>query len=76
MLTKEQAAHLPDAEARLLITLPGFSTAKEVSDVSGRGVGMDVVRGTMESLRGTLVIDSEFGRGTSITLKLPLTAPQ
>jgi two-component system chemotaxis sensor kinase CheA len=73
VLTKEQAAQLSDADARLLITLPGFSTAKEVSDVSGRGVGMDVVRGTMESLRGTLVIDSELGRGSTITLKLPLT---
>ena len=73
LLTREQATQLPDSEARMLITLPGFSTAEAVSDVSGRGVGMDVVRGAMESLRGSLVIDSEIGRGTTITLKLPLT---
>jgi two-component system chemotaxis sensor kinase CheA len=57
----------------MLITLPGFSTAKEVTDVSGRGVGMDVVRGAVESLRGTLLIDSVVDQGTTFTLKLPLT---
>jgi two-component system, chemotaxis family, sensor kinase CheA len=62
-----------DAEVMMLITLPGFSTAKEVTDVSGRGVGMDVVRGTVESLRGNLLIDSVVNQGTTFTLKLPLT---
>lgn len=73
VITREQADSLPDAEIMLLITLPGFSTAKTVTDVSGRGVGMDVVRGAMESLRGSLLIDSVVDQGTTITLKLPLT---
>ncbi len=71
--TREQLETMPDSEVMMLITLPGFSTAKEVTDVSGRGVGMDVVRGAIESLRGTLVIDSVIGQGTTFTLKLPLT---
>jgi two-component system chemotaxis sensor kinase CheA len=73
VLTREQAETLPDAEVMMLITLPGFSTAKEVTDVSGRGVGMDVVRGAVESLRGSLLIDSIVDQGTTFTLKLPLT---
>jgi two-component system, chemotaxis family, sensor kinase CheA len=52
---------------------PGFSTASEVSDLSGRGVGMDVVRRNVESLRGTLDIDSQPGSGTTIDIHLPLT---
>jgi two-component system chemotaxis sensor kinase CheA len=52
---------------------PGFSTASEVSDISGRGVGMDIVRRNVESLRGTLSIDSESGTGTTINIRLPLT---
>jgi two-component system chemotaxis sensor kinase CheA len=51
----------------------GFSTAGQVTDVSGRGVGMDVVKRSIETLRGTIEVDSERGRGTTITLKLPLT---
>jgi two-component system chemotaxis sensor kinase CheA len=51
----------------------GFSTAKQVTDVSGRGVGMDVVRERVESLRGTIEVSSKAGRGTCITLQLPLT---
>jgi len=70
---REQLEAMPDSEVLMLITLPGFSTAKEVTDVSGRGVGMDVVRGAIESLRGTLFIDSVIDRGTTFTLKLPLT---
>jgi two-component system chemotaxis sensor kinase CheA len=73
VITREQADTLPDGDAMMLIILPGFSTAKEVSDVSGRGVGMDVVKTAVESLRGTLLIDSVIGQGTTITLKLPLT---
>ncbi|MEA3504096.1 MAG: chemotaxis protein CheA, partial [Bacteroidota bacterium] len=56
-----------------LLFIPGFSTAKTVSDVSGRGVGMDVVKKKVSQLRGVVDIDSELGKGTSITIKLPLT---
>ena len=73
VISREQAESLSDSEVMMLITLPGFSTAKEVTDVSGRGVGMDVVRGAVESLRGSLVIESVINQGTTFTLKLPLT---
>lgn len=73
VITREQHDTLSDPEVLYLITLPGFSTAKEVTDVSGRGVGMDVVRSTIESLRGTLLIESLVGQGSTFTLKLPLT---
>lgn len=56
-----------------LVMLPGFSTAEQVSDVSGRGVGMDVVRACIEKLGGTLDLTSDLGVGTTITLRLPLT---
>jgi two-component system chemotaxis sensor kinase CheA len=56
-----------------LIFMPGFSTAKQVTDVSGRGVGMDVVRKTIERLRGTVEIHSERGVGSTFIIKLPLT---
>jgi two-component system chemotaxis sensor kinase CheA len=62
-----------DAELHHLIFHPGFSTAREVSTLSGRGVGMDVVKRTVEGLRGTIDIATEPGRGTQITLRLPLT---
>ena len=73
VISREQAESLSDSEVMMLITLPGFSTAKEVTDVSGRGVGMDVVRGAVEALRGSLVIESVINQGTTFTLKLPLT---
>jgi len=73
LITPEQAAQMSDKEAYELIFLPGFSTADKVSDVSGRGVGMDVVASTIHSLRGSIEIDSEPGKGTTILLKLPLT---
>jgi two-component system, chemotaxis family, sensor kinase CheA len=60
-------------EIRDLILTPGFSTATSVTDLSGRGVGMDVVRRNVESLRGTLSIGSESGAGTTITINVPLT---
>ncbi|MCU7939043.1 MAG: chemotaxis protein CheA [gamma proteobacterium symbiont of Bathyaustriella thionipta] len=56
-----------------LIFAAGFSTAQEISNISGRGVGMDVVRRNIESLRGNVYIDSELGVGTTITIQLPLT---
>jgi two-component system chemotaxis sensor kinase CheA len=64
---------MQDTEIFRLIFEPGFSTAKEVSDVSGRGVGMDVVKRNIEALRGFIDIDSLPGAGTTITLKIPLT---
>jgi two-component system chemotaxis sensor kinase CheA len=66
-------AELTDKELYGLILLPGFSTAKKITNVSGRGVGMDVVKRSIESLRGTIEIDSLRGVGTTITVKLPLT---
>jgi len=68
-----EGAELTDKEAFELIFAAGFSTAAVVSNVSGRGVGMDVVRRNIEALRGTIDIDSVLGAGTTITLKLPLT---
>ncbi len=66
-------AELDDKEAFKLIFEPGFSTAKKVTNVSGRGVGMDVVKRAIDSLRGTIDIDSTLGKGTIITIRLPLT---
>ena len=66
-------APLTEAETFALLFEPGFSTAKQVTDVSGRGVGMDVVRQRVESLRGTIEVSSKPGSGTSVTLRLPLT---
>ena len=66
-------AGLSEKEIFELIFAPGFSTARSVSKVSGRGVGMDVVVSSIESLGGTVEIESEKGKGTTITLKLPLT---
>ena len=70
IITPEAAKLLSPRDALLLTCRPGFSTAREVTDVSGRGVGMDIVRSTIQSLGGTLTIESEAGRGTSITLKI------
>lgn len=61
------------AELYKLIFLPGFSTAREVTDVSGRGVGLDVVKRQLDALRGSVVIASEPGRGATLSLRLPLT---
>jgi two-component system, chemotaxis family, sensor kinase CheA len=72
-LTAEQAAALTEREALALATLPGVSTAEQVTDVSGRGVGLDAVRKTLETVGGTLELESTRGLGTRITLRLPLT---
>ncbi len=72
-LDAEQAAALTEREALALATLPGVSTAEEVTDVSGRGVGLDAVRKTLETVGGTLELESTRGLGTRITLRLPLT---
>jgi two-component system, chemotaxis family, sensor kinase CheA len=72
-LRPEKAGELSTRETLLLICMPGFSTAREVTDVSGRGVGMDAVSSTIKSLSGSLAIESEQGRGSKIILNLPLT---
>ncbi len=66
-------ADLTNQEIYGYIFAPGFSMAAKITSVSGRGVGMDVVKRGIEGLRGTIVVDSELGRGTTITLKIPLT---
>lgn len=66
-------AELTDIECNNLIFHPGFSTVEEVTDVSGRGVGMDVVKRSIDNLRGTIEVRSEKGLGTTISLRLPLT---
>lgn len=66
-------AELSDKELLKLIFLPGFSTAAQVTSISGRGVGMDVVHRAIDSLRGVIEISSELGHGTTITIRLPLT---
>jgi two-component system chemotaxis sensor kinase CheA len=72
-LSAEQAAALSDREALLLSCLPGVSTAERVTDVSGRGVGMDAVKKRVEAVGGTLEIESRPGLGTRVSLRLPLT---
>lgn len=64
---------LTEDEIYMLLFEPGFSTTEEVTDVSGRGVGMDVVRKNVESIRGSIEVDSEIDRGTTFRLKIPLT---
>jgi len=73
LISGEQAKLMPAKERINLILLPGFSTASKVTDVSGRGVGMDVVKTNLDQLGGTIEIDSVIGKGTSISIKLPLT---
>ncbi|GAB0056106.1 Two-component system, chemotaxis family, sensor kinase CheA [Candidatus Magnetaquicoccaceae bacterium FCR-1] len=73
LITERQADTMSEEDALDLIFAPGFSMAKKVSDVSGRGVGMDVVRTNIEKLGGTVQILSKVGKGTNIILKLPLT---
>lgn len=73
VITAEQAEAINDREALRLIFAPGFSTAAEVTDVSGRGVGMDVVRTNISKLGGTVDVESEPGVGTNIVVTLPLT---
>ncbi|MCS3900406.1 chemotaxis protein CheW [Methanococcus voltae] len=73
LMSREEVEKLTDNEAINLIFLPGFSTAEKVSDVSGRGVGMDVVRTKIESLGGSVSVQSEVGKGSEIILHLPLT---
>ncbi len=73
LVSDEEASRLSPRQAFLLTCLPGFSTADKVTGISGRGVGMDVVRSSLQSLGGNLSIESEFGKGSRFTLSLPLT---
>ncbi len=73
VITSEQAAHLSEPEALELIFMPGFSTKEQATDLSGRGVGMDVVKQTTDKLRGRLSIDTTLGQGTRIAMEFPLT---
>ncbi|MDO9117790.1 MAG: chemotaxis protein CheA [Nitrospira sp.] len=73
LISEAELATMEPREVVNLIFLPGFSTAEKVTDVSGRGVGMDVVRTNIRKMNGTVEIESEEGKGSLITIKLPLT---
>jgi len=73
VITAEQAARMAEREIFNLIFLPGFSTAEKVTNVSGRGVGMDVVKTNVEKIGGTVDVQSTLGRGTTVRVKIPLT---
>jgi len=72
-ITRERAAHQSERELLQLIFVPGFSTAASITNVSGRGVGMDVVRTNVEKIGGKVEIDSKVGKGTTLRLRIPLT---
>ena len=73
LVTAEQASRMPERDAFNMIFLPGFSTAAKVTNVSGRGVGMDVVKTNVEKIGGTVDVRSETGRGTTVRIRIPLT---
>lgn len=73
LITEKAATEMTLHELQMLIIMPGFSTANQISDISGRGVGMDVVKSNIEKLGGTVSVESQFGSGTTISLTLPLT---
>jgi two-component system chemotaxis sensor kinase CheA len=73
LITADRAAHLVERELLQLVFLPGFSTAEAVTKVSGRGVGMDVVRTNVEKIGGKVEIDSRAGKGTTLRMRIPLT---
>lgn len=73
LITSEQASHLSEAEVNALIFRPGFSTADQITEVSGRGVGLDVVQSVLQRLKGTVEVESRPGQGATFRLKLPLT---
>ncbi len=73
IIPAEKAAKLSPQEKIALIFAPGFSTAENVTDISGRGVGMDVVKANINKLKGTVVIESRVGRGTVIQLRFPMS---
>jgi two-component system chemotaxis sensor kinase CheA len=73
LISAEQAARMQDRDIFNLVFLPGFSTAEKITNVSGRGVGMDVVRTNIERIGGTVDLQSVMGRGSTVRLKIPLT---
>jgi len=73
LLSAKQAKEMSDSNVLQLICRPGFSTTDQVTETSGRGVGMDVVKAAVEKLGGSLLIDSKLGQGSSLTMKLPLS---
>jgi two-component system, chemotaxis family, sensor kinase CheA len=73
LISKDEAEKMSDEESRLLLFKPGFSTAARVTDISGRGVGMDVVKTNIEKLKGSIEIESKRDQGTAVKLKIPLT---
>lgn len=73
LITDEEASTMDERQSYNLVFLPGFSTAEQVSDVSGRGVGMDVVRTNIQKLNGSIEIRSQLGKGTTFIINLPLT---
>jgi two-component system chemotaxis sensor kinase CheA len=73
LITAEQAARMSDHEAAQLVLLPGFSTAQTLTSISGRGVGMDVVKTNIERIGGTIDMQSQAGQGTTVRIKIPLT---
>ena len=73
MITQDEADRLDDADAVRLIFLPGFSTAEQITDISGRGVGMDVVRSKIEALSGHVDVETHIDEGSVFKIKLPLT---
>jgi two-component system chemotaxis sensor kinase CheA len=73
LVSESELATMSPQDVMKLIFLPGFSTAEQVSDLSGRGVGMDVVRTNISRMNGSLELDSQQGRGSQVTIKLPLT---
>jgi two-component system chemotaxis sensor kinase CheA len=73
LITRERAAQATDREMLQMIFVPGFSTAAQITNVSGRGVGMDVVRTNVEKIGGKVEIESRVGRGTTLRLRIPLT---
>jgi len=73
LITPEQSEKMSDNNAVYLIFTPGFSTRERVTDISGRGVGMDVVKENIERLKGSIVVQTQLGKGTKFTLRLPLT---
>src|SRR5207253_10565895 len=73
LITADQAARMTEREITNLIFLAGFSTAEKVTNVSGRGVGMDVVKTNIEKIGGTVDLQSRPGQGTTVKVKIPLT---
>jgi two-component system chemotaxis sensor kinase CheA len=73
LITAQQAAHMSEREILNLIFLPGFSTAEKVTNISGRGVGMDVVKTNIDRINGSVELQSRAGKGTTVKIKIPLT---